>query len=275
MKIIKISLLILVFALVSCEDDNPVEPVQYSLSGVVVSAEDESPMSNVVVLLDSEVKDTTGSDGSFAITGVQSGSHELSFIYPYSEEYNEEITITSDTNLEVKLMSTLQYDYFPMDWTEKEFDYRYASSSTSGAASYGSGTATWTIISSRDSSGIIIYKVKDNRVFNDTSRTLNENTGAYEYTYKEVSQTNYFDILENTNVLADTIKFMGLNSIIRNSTLEEGPSFPRYSELDVDELEIYQPYFTRFYLKKDLGLTKISYETSGNSHSSVEYKLKQ
>jgi len=107
MKIARVLLIaILAVFAVACNDDQLPPSAKYVVvKGVVVDAMTSAPVANATVTVDSAIITHTGSDGTFSVTNVPSGSVDYAVVAEGYRNFNDTISVepSSTATVTVKL----------------------------------------------------------------------------------------------------------------------------------------------------------------------------
>jgi hypothetical protein len=95
MKLARALLVLLVVVLASaCDEDQLPPSARYAIvKGVVVDSVTSVPVANATVTIDSALVTHTGSDGSFSIANVPSGSVDYAVVAEGYKNFNDSITV--------------------------------------------------------------------------------------------------------------------------------------------------------------------------------------
>ena len=95
MKLARALLVLLLVAFASaCNDDQLPPSARYAIvKGVVVDSVTSVPVANATVTIDSALVAHTGSDGSFSIANVPSGSVDYAVVAQGYKNFNDSITV--------------------------------------------------------------------------------------------------------------------------------------------------------------------------------------
>jgi len=95
MKIARVlSIAILAIVAAGCNDDQLPPSAKYAIvKGVVVDAVTSAPVANATVTVDSAIVTHTGTDGSFSVTNVPSGSVDYAVVADGYRNFNDTITV--------------------------------------------------------------------------------------------------------------------------------------------------------------------------------------
>ncbi len=95
MKIARLLLIALLAAFaVGCNDDQLPPSAKYAIvKGVVVDAATASPVANATVTVDSAIVTHTGTDGTFSVANVPSGSVDYAVVADGYKNFNDTITV--------------------------------------------------------------------------------------------------------------------------------------------------------------------------------------
>lgn len=107
MKIARVfTLLVIAVLLAACNDDQLPPSAKYVVvKGVVVDSSSAAPIANATVTVDSALVTITGSDGTFSIANVPSGSVDYAVVAQGYKSFNDSITVepASSATVTVKL----------------------------------------------------------------------------------------------------------------------------------------------------------------------------
>ncbi|MBV9403170.1 MAG: carboxypeptidase regulatory-like domain-containing protein [Candidatus Eremiobacteraeota bacterium] len=107
MKIARVLMIAVVAVfLAGCNDDQLPPTAKYAVvKGVVVDAATSSPIANATVTVDSAIVTHTGSDGSFSVSNVPSGSVDYAVVADGYRNFNDTITVepSATASVTVKL----------------------------------------------------------------------------------------------------------------------------------------------------------------------------
>lgn len=96
------TLLVIAVLLAACNDDQLPPSAKYVVvKGVVVDSITAAPVANATVTVDSALVTITGSDGTFSIANVPSGSVDYAVVAQGYKNFNDSITVEPATTATV------------------------------------------------------------------------------------------------------------------------------------------------------------------------------